>query len=54
MKNILKVSPAILFGITIILLIIPSFDNEIEKGKAGFGTWAVLILSLILLYGIIR
>lgn len=49
MKNILKVSPAVLFGITIILLIIPSFDNEIEKDKTGFGTWAALILSLILL-----
>ena len=30
-------------------MIIPSFDNEIEKDKVGFGIWATLILSLILL-----
>ncbi|MEA5429123.1 hypothetical protein [Arcicella lustrica] len=30
-------------------MIIPSFDNEIENGKVGFGVWATLFLSFILL-----
>lgn len=49
MKKILKISPAILFGIAITLMIIPSFDDEIEKEKVGFGIWATLVLSLLLL-----
>ena len=49
MKRILKISPSMLFGITISLMIIPYFDNEMEKGKVGFGIWPTLFLSLILL-----
>jgi hypothetical protein len=49
MKNILKISPSILFGLTIILMIIPSFDDGIERDKVGLGIWATLILSLVLL-----
>lgn len=28
-------------------MIIPSFDDEIEKDKVGFGIWATLVLSLV-------
>ncbi len=48
MKNILKTPASILFAVTFILMVVPSFDNEIEKDKVGFGLLVTLLLSLVL------